>query len=424
MGTVAFCIGGTAFQFLCSAFQICGATEKVYARIGYVMFAFFWIIISVLFLYFGHYILDVPFISGYIECYGDPKEVCLGISAVYRTSFALATFHGLMGLLCTCGGQLISKINEGAWPVKFITVVLIFVLSFFIPNSFFRIYGYVAMVPSFCFIVYEMLLLIDLAYAWNSNWVGKYDASEGAGCGSKACWAVLLIVFTVIFFGLAIIVHVMLLMYEYNDAADFFIILLPMLAAGVYTVLSVTSVVEGGSIFTCSLIFFFGSFITASALFSKPTQSSPSVLLLQIVIGLLFMFFVLIYVGAQTVKSPAQTQEEKPAAQKVTGQAVAAVTESADNEGKEKFTSQDKDEAPEVTLKTAMFHMLMMFASVYYSMEITNWGSPKIQSGINPTAFSDPWVGYGVMLAAQWIGILLFVWSLIAPRVCPDREFA
>ncbi len=412
---------------LCSLCNVCGATERIYSRIGYVLFAFVWIVISTLLLFFAHYVLDGTFIGKYLSCTDGSADVCLGISTVYRVSFALAIFHGFMGLLCTCGGELVNKLNEGAWPIKFVLVAGLFGLSFLIPNGFFQVYGYIAMVPSFLFIIYEMILIIDMAYAWNSNWVGKLDNSEPTGCSAK-CWGALIIIFTIIFFGAAILIYVMLFRYEYDNGkpvGNLIVIGLSVLAAIVYTGLSISPLVEGGSIFTCSLIFFFISVITASVMFSDPSQSSPRLLVLQIVIGLGFMFFALFYVGAQTVQAATSSSAEKPAAQQMTGKVANALAETSDaGEAREKFTSQDKEAAPEVTMKTALFHLLMLLASIYYSMVITNWGAPKIESDVNPdTSFSNEWVGYGVTLAAQWMGILLFLWSLLAPRICPARQF-
>ena len=422
MGSAAFCIGSTAFQCLCSLCSSCGATKKVFSRIGYVMFAFIWILASIVFLFYGHYIFELPF-SSFLGCEGDEnaKQACIGVSAVYRTSFTLTIFHVILFLLCLCGGELISKLNEGAWPAKFVFVLIIFVLTFFMSNGFFKIYGYCAMVASFFFIVYQMILLIGMAYSWNENWVGKIDNSQGC---SERCWAVIIITGTVVCYGGGITVYVLLYLYRANSTADYLVISLPVVAAGIYTGLTVSPFVEGGSVFTCSLLFLFGSFLTSSIQFAIYKGTSSSLLTLQIIIGLAFMFFVLFYAGSQTIKAdPAPGAQESAPAQQVANKAVEVVAEKEEGAAGEKFTSQDKeDEAPEVTLKTAMFHLLMAFASLYYSMVISNWGAPNI-NGSQPDDFSSPYLGYAAMLSGQWVGILFFIWSLIAPRICPDREF-
>jgi len=416
------CICGTACQCICSAFQMCGATPRVFSRIGYVLFAFVWILVSVLFLFYGHYIFELPF-SSHIGCTDQDMQTCIGISAVYRTSITLVVFHLLLGLLCTCKGELINSINEGAWPLKFIVVIALFFLSFIFTNSFFIGYGYFAMVGSFIFIIFEAILLIDMAYSWNEAWVGNYNESNGSGCSTT-----MLIIFTAGFTGGAIAIYIWMFVKYASTVADVFIIGMPIVAAVGYYIISVLGIVEGSSLFTCSLLFFFESFLTLSIMWADPEKSGPGYLVLQIVIGLAFLFFVLIYAGIRTqAEANASEDDKKKDAQKTTSKAADLVAEKSDGpaEPAQVLTSHDTEEAPAmpVTEKTAYFHLLMAFASLYYSMVLTNWGSPNL-NGNWPKGFSNPWLGYGAMLAAQWIGILIFFWTLIAPKLCPNREFS
>lgn len=65
------------------------------------------------------------------------------------------------------------------------------------------------------------------------------------------------------------------------------------------------------------------------------------------------------------------------------------------------------------------WHFYMCLASIYIAMLITNWTSANITTGeLNSNDF-----GFWVRLILSWVTFLLYVWTLIAPRVFPDRDF-
>jgi len=398
-----------------------------------VLFAFLWVVLSTIFLYYGKYIFEFPF-SNVLGCdqYENGHErgiaACIGVSAVYRTSFTLVIFHLLLCLLCSCRNEVVSKLNEGAWPMKFIFVILVFLLSFLISNDFFMVYGYVAMVGSCLFIIYEMILIIDMAYSWNQAWVGNYD--DGQSGSSRVCWGVMLIIGTLATVGGGLIVHILLMtntLAEMEEVIvlDWVLAIGPIVAAVVYFGLTIGQVVQGGSIFTCGLFFFFQSFITASGLFSdtERIEQRPGLMLLEIIIGLGFLFFVLFYMGMRTEKDPPATTEagEKTEAASLTEKVTNAVAEKKED-GQEVLTSEGEVTQP-VSEKAVLFHFLMAFASLYYSMVLSNWGSPVVDGRKAPYGFSSDYLAKSVIFISQWIGILFFIWTLIAPRVCPNREY-
>jgi hypothetical protein len=74
------------------------------------------------------------------------------------------------------------------WGPKIIAWAVLVVLSFFIPNQFFLVWGnYIAMAGSILFILYGLILLIDAAHSWAETCLEKYEATE-----SRA-WEVILV---------------------------------------------------------------------------------------------------------------------------------------------------------------------------------------------------------------------------------------
>jgi len=67
-----------------------------------------------------------------------------------------------------------------------------------------------------------------------------------------------------------------------------------------------------------------------------------------------------------------------------------------------------------------LFHLIMTLGGLYLAMLLTNWGDPSAHDTSNPElSLASMWV----RIVSQWIIYLLYIWSLIAPSCCPNRDF-
>lgn len=74
------------------------------------------------------------------------------------------------------------------------------------------------------------------------------------------------------------------------------------------------------------------------------------------------------------------------------------------------------------------FHCFMLLNSFYLSMLLTNWGSANVTNNVSKTyekylIFSDEgsmWVKF----SALWITVLIYLWTLFAPKILSDRDFS
>ena len=88
---------------------------------------------------------------------------------------------------------------------------------------------------------------------------------------------------------------------------------------------------------------------------------------------------------------------------------------------------EDRDEAAKahtfpISAATIYFHLGMILAACYLSMLCTNWGNMSIFD--NTTDFFKGDNGsFWLKIVAQWFTIVLFVFSLIGPKLCPNRDF-
>jgi len=78
------------------------------------------------------------------------------------------------------------------------------------------------------------------------------------------------------------------------------------------------------------------------------------------------------------------------------------------------------DEGEGVAYSYSFFHFMFLLASLYVMMTLTNWFSPSddlVTLNANAAAM---WV----KISSSWMCVALYVWTLIAPAVLPDRDFS
>jgi hypothetical protein len=57
---------------------------------------------------------------------------------------------------------------------------------------------------------------------------------------------------------------------------------------------------------------------------------------------------------------------------------------------------------------------------MYMGMLLTNWTSASLTTGVlNSNSF-----GFWVREVMSWVVTIIYFWTLIAPKVFPDRDFA
>jgi hypothetical protein len=97
-----------------------------------------------------------------------PENSCYGTLAVYRLMFASSLYHTVLALVMI--GQKDSRgargaLQNGYWGPKFLSVIALSVLAFFIPNGFFMFWGsYIALAGAAVFVLFQMFLLVDFGW--------------------------------------------------------------------------------------------------------------------------------------------------------------------------------------------------------------------------------------------------------------------
>jgi len=73
-----------------------------------------------------------------------------------------------------------------------------------------------------------------------------------------------------------------------------------------------------------------------------------------------------------------------------------------------------------ITYNYSFFHLIFALASMYIAMLMTGWGAVEQEKDRLDVGWTSVWVKTG----AEWLTALLYTWTLIAPALLPDREWA
>ncbi|KAK1895276.1 Serine incorporator 3 [Dissostichus eleginoides] len=77
------------------------------------------------------------------------------------------------------------------------------------------------------------------------------------------------------------------------------------------------------------------------------------------------------------------------------------------------------DEEENVSYSYSFFHFHLCLASLYIMMTLTNWLQPDTTTQAMQSRMPAVWV----KISSSWLGLGLYLWTLIAPLIFPDRDF-
>ncbi|XP_017331411.1 serine incorporator 2 isoform X1 [Ictalurus punctatus] len=379
----------------------------------------------------------IPGLENQFNC-----DVIVGYKSVYRMCFAMACFFFLFAAIMIrvrSSKDPRAAIQNGFWFFKFLILVGITVGAFFIPDgTFHNVWFYFGIVGSFMFILIQLILLIDFAHSWNEVWVR--NAEEG----SKG-WFFGLLFFTILHYVLAFAAVV--LFYLYYTKPDSctehkVFISLNLIFCVIISVVSILPKVQNASpqsgLLQSSVISLYTMYVTWSAMTNNPNREcNPSLLSLvsnvsvsttqspptsapgivqwwdaQGIVGLVIFLFCTFYASIRS-SSNAQVnrlmQTEEGHGSDVEGP--------VGEDGLRRVVDNEEDG---VTYSYSFFHFHLFLASLYIMMTLTNWYKPDITTQAMQSSMPAVWV----KICSSWLGLALYLWTLLAPLILPNRDFS
>jgi hypothetical protein len=339
--------------------------------------------------------------------------------------------------------------HTGMWPVKGIYYAGLIVVAFLIPNSFYVAYANVARAGSVLFIILQMILIIDFTYRWNESWATKALESEKSENESESKKWYGAILGVCAFMWIASIVG-WALMYNYlasgsSCGTEKFAISLTLVLCAGFTLISISGYVEYGALLPSSAITLYCTFLLFTGLKNNPNTTCNQYSLgtttfsdsdpLQITLGLLFAALSITYscysmssdskilFGGSSdsqdkdkVKYDDDVEQDSPKNKKDEKKEAKADPENEETEPEEVMNSADTRKA------NVLFHIIMLLASMYFGMLLTDWASNLYDNSnsISSIGTANMWVNIG----SAWTISLLYIWTLVAPKLCTCRDFS
>uniref|UniRef100_A0A4W3J549 Serine incorporator 1 n=1 Tax=Callorhinchus milii TaxID=7868 RepID=A0A4W3J549_CALMI len=382
---------------------------------------------------------SIPGIHGQVNC-----DVLVGYKAVYRVCFGMAMFFLLFSLLMIkvkSSQDPRAAVHNGFWFFKFITMVAITVGAFFIPEGpFTTVLFYVGMAGAFCFILIQLVLLIDFAHSWNESWVEKMEE------GNSRCWYAALLSATGMNYVLSLVAVVLFYCYYTHPEGcteNKVFISLNMLLCIASSIMSILPKIQESQprsgLLQSSIITLYTMYLTWSAMTNEPDRKcNPSLLGMigynntgtpvpgqvvqwwdaQGIVGLILFLLCVLYSSIRTstnsqVNKLTITSDESTLIEETT-----ARSEGSLEDGNQAHHAED-NEKDGVTYSYSFFHFMLFLASLYIMMTLTNWYSPDSSYEMMTSKWPSVWV----KISSSWICIVLYVWTLVAPLVLTNRDF-
>lgn len=450
---VASCCGAA----LCSAFySACGkCSSSIATRIGYaVLFCLNSVLAWVMLTDWAikkleHLSLDYV----HIRC-GDGGE-CYGFTYVHRVNFALGLFHLVMALLLVgvhSTRNPRASIQNNYWGLKIMAWAALVVLTFFIPDGFFVVWGnYFAIVGAVLFLLIGLVLLVDFAHSWAEKCLENIEDTD------STLWKTILVSSTLGMYlgslGLTILMYVFFAGSgcSMNQAA----ITINLLLTTIVSVLSVNPTVQEvnsrAGLAQASMVAIYCTYLTMSAVAAEPDDKNCNPLIrskgtrtASIVMGAIFTFLAIAYTTTRAAITTS-TQEsagyapvsdhslvtQEPSRRTMRIEAVRAAVDSGslpasaldedwwDSDSEDDSGAYGDDERGSTKYNYVLFHLIFLLA--------TQWTATLLTMNVQQEDLGDfapvgrTYFSSWVKIVSAWICYLIYAWTLVAPLVLPDR---
>ncbi|KAK9811743.1 hypothetical protein WJX72_009404 [[Myrmecia] bisecta] len=316
------------------------------------------------------------------------------VGAVLRISFGNFLFFAL-NMLVTLGVRRKDDpraiAHTALWAPKFIIWAGLIGMTFALPNHVFYVYGQIARVLSGFFLILQIIILLDWFFGINEWLLSRDGWPERVAliCGSA-----------LFFLGSLAVLGVLYHFYApfASCSLNIFFITWTLITAIVYTMISVSPWrMESAGLLTAGMVFAYATFLLWSALTSEPLDArcvysggtgSKGVKIVGFLLGLAAILFTTL-----TSSTESKTLDMENGA----------------------ATNDDL-----LPYRPDFFHLVFLLASAYLAMLFTSWSLDQ-----TPGEFvvDKGWISVWVKMVSQWVCTLLYLWSLVAPRLLANRSF-
>ncbi|CAF9929472.1 MAG: hypothetical protein ALECFALPRED_004330 [Alectoria fallacina] len=396
-----------------------------------------------------------------ITCQG---KQCYGFVAVQRVNFALGLFHFALAILLLgvrSSRDSRAALQNGYWGPKIVIWLAFVVMTFFIPEAFFQVWGkYFALAGAMIFVLLGLILLVDLAHTWAEFCLEKIENYD-----SKA-WRALLIGSTLGMYTMSFAMTIVMYIFFANSGCAMnqaaitvnLIVLLIISAISVHPVIQEYNPQAG--LAQSAMVAVYCTYLTMSAVSMEPDDHHCNPLIrasgtrtASIVIGAIVTMLTIAYtttraatqgfaLGSQTSHSYSKLGSEdaaehglvdtQPSASRreMRAEALRSAVEAGslpanalddDDEDEESNDGHgDKDDERGGTqYNYSLFHVIFLLATCWVATLLTQ--NIDFENAGDFAAVGRTYWASWVKIVSAWVAYGIYTWSLVAPITMPDR---
>ena len=372
---------------------------------------------------------------------------CSGNAAVYRPTF----FSFLFFVCASVASYLRPPLNREVWPAKYCIYLLLVLASVFMSNHpwFSSVFLHLSRVGAMVFIVIQQVILIDLAYNWNDNWVSKADALDRSEWGSGAKWlratiSVCALLYVLAFVGIGLMYH-----YFSGCGANTSVIIMTFIGILSVTVIQLSGF--EGSLLTSSVISLYVVYLGYSAVSKSPHGCNPQLAkdnnTLDVCIGLSLTALSLAWTGWSYTAEDRLSNDGVKKARSLSKSGNANFRRGEDSllDLEDPFLEYNDEDRPPAGLALGSddnddyilrshssdiwkLNAILALVSCWVAMSLTGWGSISEvvqENGMEVHTAANPTIGkinMVMIVFSQWVALILYAWTLLAPRLFPGKS--
>eukprot|EP00298_Acanthocystis_sp_HF-20_P007052 c16750_g2_i3.p1 GENE.c16750_g2_i3~~c16750_g2_i3.p1 ORF type:complete len:444 (+),score=141.69 c16750_g2_i3:44-1333(+) len=366
---------------------------------------------------------------------GDMKNCvnadCTGTGIVLRICFAMVLLFSFLCVLL-CGVRESSHprsfLQNDIFPVKWLLLFGIMTASLFLSNESTIEFGYVCSAGAGIFLFIGIVLLLEFAHSWNDSWVEKLDN------GDEKFWGRVIIGTAAFLYAVSITAWALLFVYFGGDGCDETTAFLSVtvVMSVLVTALTIPEKIQNGAILPCSVVVLYCTWLCTSAILSIPIDNQSACAARHSKVDAttekfmeaISLTFTIFCIGYATIRLA--TSSSSLAASKTQALIGGDVTQGEGGSTSE--TKTDKDEKVEmvedIQYNYSFFQLTFALGSMYLAMVLIDWNIHLQTKDAGELGQMSDWGNVWIKMASQWATYLLYIWTLIAPLVFPDRDFS
>ncbi|KAJ1294784.1 hypothetical protein BS78_01G173300 [Paspalum vaginatum] len=391
------------------------AVSRRSARLAYCGLFAASLVLAFLLRQFGAPLLQqIPWINAFDQT---PPDAWFQMNAVLRVSLGNFLFFAIFALMMIGikdQNDRRDAWHHGGWTAKIAVWAVLIVLMFCVPNIVITIYEVLSKFGSGLFLLVQVVMLLDFTNNWNDSWVEKDEKK----------WEIALLVVTVVCY-LATFAFSGVLFMWFNPSGhdcglNVFFIVMTLILAFAFAIVALHPQVNG-SVMPASVISVYCAYLCYTGLSSEPDDyecnglhmHSKQVSMGALIVGMLTTVLSVVY---SAVRAGSSTTFLSPPSSPRSG----AKNPLLDDQEKGKGDGKESEPRP-VSYSYTFFHLIFALASMYSAMLLTGWTSAASESS---ELMNVGWTTVWVRICTEWVTATLYIWTLIAPLLFPDRDFS